>query len=547
MADATLNTVPKQFLAAYSLASLLFLRIWFELNHLHHEAMHKYWLGRAPTMLDYAVAVAGALLLALLLLPLIRAMQRRDRPRLAAACAFIVMVLLGRSAYLALGISELLPELVRLQIQDAAGALWLSGATAAGLFAACVLLVWLGRSRQWLVNSGPVLGAVLVILFPYGIAAAATALNSGFRADDDFPAVVRSAPDTNTRVAVAGAPRVIVMVFDELDYRLAFESSRGPELKGLSRLRASSLFATQAFPPSNATAISMPALLMGERLQNIRTDRRDGLDLFREDGSVVSFGDSATLVHRAVGEGHRVALIGWYHAYCRLFTMASDCLDSPGHGHSTSYPATDAWEVMIAQWRQVVPFGSSYAVSRYENSVARFRRVLADPSLGLVFAHFSIPHGPVIFDASTGKLTNAVREVTYATGPVGYFSNLMLVDRLVDETMDAMQAGCRGCILVVTSDHWWRWARRYDGRTDRRVPFAVYMPGESGSTLLGRKFNTEFLAHLVMAMLRGEPATRADIARWIERHGRPRDPVSAPWMDDEDRMATSHDPPGMPH
>lgn len=532
--------------AAFALSNLLFLRVWYELNHLQRDPVEQYWLGRPAAGADFAAAIAGALLLALILLPLTSAMHQRNRPVVAATGVALASCLLARAIYMAAGLSEQVPEILWWRIQDAAGSFWFSGLTIASVLPCCLLLIALPRSRAWLARAGPALVVALSILAPFGIAMMAAAAVHGIQADDLFPAPPRAAT-VRAHVPAAKAPRVIVMVFDELDYRLAFVTPpQDLALKGLRRLRASSLFATHAFPPSNATALSMPSMLAGERFVNIQADGWNRLGLYRENGERILFGDTDTLLHRAARNGHRIGILGWYHPYCRVFSMAADCLESAGYGYSTSYPASDLLDIVIAQWRQIVPAGRPYARQRFEDSVSRFRDMLADHSLGLVFAHFAVPHFPYIYDAGRESLAPADLWAPAPSGTVSYFSNLLLVDRLIEETLDTMKASCSGCILVVTSDHWWRWSRHHDGRTDRRVPFAVYTGSESGPAVIEQKFNIEFLAHFVMALLQRELLTRADMAQWIERNGRPRSPVFAPWMLDEDRAATSLDPPSTP-
>ena len=537
---------------AFSLASLLYIRVWFEFNYLQQRPEHQYFLGRPADALDYGVAALGIALLTLLLLPLAGALRRQSQPMLAAAASVLTLILIGRVLYLATGLSETVPEILWWKIQDEAGALWFSGGTIAALLTLTVLLLAMPAARRALVRTGPVLFALLTMLAPFGLLMLAHAGLYALQATDNAPAATAAPANMPAATSVPGSPRVIVAVFDELDYRLAFETPpAGLALNGLRRLRESSLFATHAFPPSNSTAISMPAMLLGERLMNVQVDGWSGLNLYRDssehpDRNVVAFRDADTLVHRAVRTGSRVGMIGWYHPYCRLFPMAADCLASTAYGYATSYPGDTLIDRLKAQLRQVIPGTTPFAALRFSNAADRFRNMLADPSLGLVFAHFAVPHVPYIYDADLNRLTNADRMAPAPPGAVNYFANLLLVDRLVDETLDTMKASCADCILVVTSDHWWRWSRHFDGRTDRRVPFIVHRPDQGTARTLDKRFNNELLAHLVMAMLRRDVVTTDDVATWIGRHGKPGSPVFAPWMIDEDRMATSHDPAGMP-
>jgi len=74
-------------------------------------------------------------------------------------------------------------------------------------------------------------------------------------------------------------PRVVWIIFDETDYRLAFEKRpANVPLPEFDRLRHESLAAEHAYPPGDSTIISMPALITGRRLLQVREDGCD-LDL----------------------------------------------------------------------------------------------------------------------------------------------------------------------------------------------------------------------------------------------------------------------------
>jgi len=391
-----------------------------------------------------------------------------------------------------------------------------------------------------------VLVILLTLLMPFGALMIGHAAMHAARSMELPAANARTLP-VRSRERTPGAPRVIVAVFDELDYRLAFvEPPAGLPLRGLARLRAASLFATHAFPPSNATAISMPAMLVGQHVLNIQADGWDTLNLYLEKDRIVSFKNADTLFHRAARAGFSSGVIGWYHPYCRLFPMTADCHASTAYGYATSYPGSGILDVLAAQWRQILPYDKPFAALRYRSSIERFQKMLVNPSLDLVFAHFAIPHVPYIYDAALEQLADSDRMAPVSRDSVSYFSNLRLVDRVIDTTLDTMQRSCADCILIVTADHWWRWSRHYDGKTDRRVPFAVYAVKGGRPIIHEKKFNNELLATLVMQLLERKLGSHADIARWLNRNGRPRSPSLAPWMLDEDRLATSLDPPAMP-
>ena len=77
-----------------------------------------------------------------------------------------------------------------------------------------------------------------------------------------------------------GQPRVIWLLFDETDQRLGFEQ-RPPGLKlpEFDRLRAASLYATNAVSPGDSTALSIPGLLTGRRASQVRIQNASDLIL----------------------------------------------------------------------------------------------------------------------------------------------------------------------------------------------------------------------------------------------------------------------------
>jgi len=153
-------------------------------------------------------------------------------------------------------------------------------------------------------------------------------------------------------------------------------------------------------------------------------------------------------------------------------------------------------------------------IRMYEETVRRAQEMVADRTLQLVFLHLPVPHLPPIYDPGTNKLS--VHDYRF----MGYFDNLVLMDR----TLGAVRRAIEGAGLwettsiVVTSDHSWRGARRYDGRSDPRVPFLVRAAGSEESLTYLRSFNTAVLADLSVAVMSGEIGGARSIAQWLNAH-----------------------------
>src|ERR1035441_4101834 len=69
--------------------------------------------------------------------------------------------------------------------------------------------------------------------------------------------------------------------------------------------------------------------------------------------------------------------------------------------------------------------------------------------------------------------------------------------------------------VIMTSDHWWRYAAGLDGKMDQRVPFAVRFPGGSQRTTYAEPFNTVALHDLTLAIVDGCVSSSSDVVAWL--------------------------------
>ena len=122
----------------------------------------------------------------------------------------------------------------------------------------------------------------------------------------------------------AGRPRVVWMIFDETDYRMAFEQRPGGvQLPAFDRLQAESLFATDAYAPADATILSMPSLIIGRRLSSVDFNNTSDLKLtFADTGMTAGWSTLPSVFSEARGLGVNTALVGWYIPYDRMLPQA---------------------------------------------------------------------------------------------------------------------------------------------------------------------------------------------------------------------------------
>jgi hypothetical protein len=339
-------------------------------------------------------------------------------------------------------------------------------------------------------------------------------------------------------------PKVVWIIFDELDEALAFDE-RAPSvaLPEFDRLRAQTLAASQAFPPSQTTVSSLPALLSGRLVAQGYFHGPDELliDFHGADGRA-KWSAQPSLFSLARAMGINGAIVGWYHPYCRVlpshFTSCfwDELMDSTFvlpetlAGRMLFQAATMVEETTRVGNFRLVEF--EWVTQRQRKDKRRQHQVLMEqarmalqrPELGLVLIHLSIPHPPAVYDRVTG-------DYALRTG-LSYLDNLVLADRALGELRRALEESGtweRSAVLV-TSDHGWRrrtWERRRDWsdedeqwshRAGYRVPFLLKMPGQAAPVPYDQPFNTVLTSELLLAVLRGEVRDAEAAAAWLDSH-----------------------------
>ena len=320
-------------------------------------------------------------------------------------------------------------------------------------------------------------------------------------------------------------PRVVWLVFDELDQRLTFE--RRPDavsLPALAELSRQALVATNAYPPGDATVISLPALITGIPLATVKVVGHSELDLTREaDDETVPWSRQSSIFSQARALGANTALVGWYHPYSRLLAPAvSHCDWQP----LPSFDPVGADQFSVALTRQLQNLLQPVHLRRLfidicRSGAAQAEALAADPTYQVMLLHLAPPHKPAVYLAAEDRFTPwGVPKVA------GYFQSLVLVDRIVGRTRAAIrQAGLDSRTwLIVSSDHWWREAEVHDGHLDHRVPFLVCPPGDHAGQNFAGILNTVLTHDLILAILRREVTDVASVRQWLEPRQLPAPP-----------------------
>ena len=317
--------------------------------------------------------------------------------------------------------------------------------------AAVVVAIWRAHTVE---RASRLLQYAVLLLFPGALLdlyPAARALGQ--------PAPV-GAGTTLARPAGAPAPqRVVFVVFDELDYRLAFTTDLEPDLPTFDRFRAQAFWATDARQAQSNTDLSIPGLLLGSRVDSAHPTSPASYEVFTPEGAA-RLEDAPTFLRDAKARGWKVGVVGWHHAYCRLFSFADSCYaedsDTVVTGGSRSVLGA-----LLAQLTHLDPWGSHrHHFERDARLMRHALQLVGDPTYDLVYLHLPMPHAP-------WRSRDPV---------VGYGENLQVADRdlaRIDSVFEVARRA-RPSVLIVTSDHAWRQVQEAGLPQDSLVPLIVW-------------------------------------------------------------------------
>lgn len=527
----------RDFLLSLSLANLVYYPVWSHLVDLPHP----YFGKEAAPAVAFAAAWFSVLVLALAMtgVRLLKGVSGNARPRLDPRWITVIAWLLPLS-FLVHDVGESIgspPWFMKGAPWVLAFALFvlclripsrmLSAAEIAALIFAPFLLVTAGQSLWWLSGGG------------------------------------RTEPLPPT-LATAKAPpsgsenRVVWIVMDEFDYRLAFEARPpGLSLPALDRLRGEAFFASQALPPAWRTLLSLPAMINGERVVAAEPISSSELGIYFENSDeAVPWSETRNLFTLARERQLNSSIVGFYHPYCELFSeLVSECIvadfftgwDERSFGETLGDQGSEliartpvlaaVWNTLgLPQWgkgRKVI-FLKETLLELHETLMRGAQETLARRDLQLQLIHLAVPHPPGIYDR--GEDTISLESHT------NYIDNLELADRVFAEIRaDAEAAGTwEDTTWILTSDHWWKsefwktepgWTeeeqRLATGETDPRVPFFLKIAGEHDAVEYPAPLEIVIIPRLIEALWDGRIHTHRELYRWLAPPGS-RDASSLP-------------------
>ena len=524
----------KKLLVALSLADLFFFNAWREALSPQAFFYFYYW-KQYPGYAILAALVFNVLLLATLFFACFYAARRFGGPRSEK------FVRVGFLLAFLLALNGIRAQFDSLSVRGLRITLGKSG-----LVAVCLLLLALvvfAFARYGLGRVSRAVASALLVLSPFGLVGLGQATWLALRYGAPVAREQPSAPALG--VGASARPRVLWVIFDEMDERVAFaERPASLTMPEFDRLRSQSLFATNAFPPAGHTSQSLPALLTGQMVSAVKPVGPGELMLtIPARQATVGWSAQPDIFSEARAAGFNTALAGWYHPYCRVVgDRLTSCSWEPASqlalpdrlsvgknivrqeiGLLASIPFAGDLSSRLSR-TSVEDYGAAH-VADYRALLSRAEGVVANREFGLTFIHLPVPHPPYIYDRAKGELRDA------AGG--SYLDNLALADRTLGELRRAMErAGTwEQTTVVVSSDHWMRsdyWRVRpfwtaedtstFDERVGHRVPFIVKLAGQKSGATYDAPFNTVLTHDLVLEVLGGRIKDAAELTAWLDAH-----------------------------
>ena len=518
---------------ALSLANLCFFSVWSELLP---GALRHYFMEEPPAREHFPALILNVLALATAFW-VGRVLQRgRFSSRLSGAARWMFLI----AALVALnGVRVQFPQLSLSKLAPrSAGPVWFILGVLLGLLGVSGLFRWNRRIIRAAV-------AVVLMLLPFVVLTFSQALWSGIKYEAAFAefgvqplAQLVKPPDMR-------GPRVLWLLFDELDQRVTFEARPiNVKMPEIERLRKEAVYATDAYPPAGSSMLSIPALITGRVVLRGQPERANELLItFGDTRHPVGWSTQPNIFGEARAFGMNSALIGWYHPYCRL--IGSSLTTCSWYSHpvfsSKTDPGGNISRRMLNQVFRLVDrlplvrrigleklFGGDREkqerelhLTHYLSMLAQAKEAATDPKLNLIFVHWPIPHLPGIYNRGIRAFS--------VDGNVGYLDNLELVDHTLGELRRAMEAAgmWEDTTILLTADHWWLSSLEFDGKVDHRVPFILKLRGQNRETVYSEPFNSALAYELTLDVLRGNVSSVHSIVTWLDTHRsrRPAEPV----------------------
>jgi hypothetical protein len=349
--------------------------------------------------------------------------------------------------------------------------------------------------------------------------------------------------------ALAGRPRIIWILFDELSYNQVYERRLpGLKLPAFDALAAQATVFTHTIPAGAMTEIVLPSLLTGEPFTAIHPSSSGRqLSLRNATGAWQQFDQHDTIFQDALNLKYSTAVAGWYNPYCRILPDVLDhCFWSFGLSAKNSMaPDAPLLSNLMQPWTQFFRDGPGHPVTSFlhfsvQNDLdakqhisdyvalsVEADRILDDRSAGFALIHMPIPHPNGIYDRKTDS---------FALTHSDYLDNVALADKFLEHVRSKLEPGGQwdSSTVVVMADHSWRTASMWKdspdwteeeetasqgGKFDDRPAYIVKLPGEHAGARIDAPFAALSTRRLFEALLAQKIRSKEDLSAWAVQSG----------------------------
>ena len=498
----------RNFLIILSLVNLCFLSVWREL--IFSTKSDSYWIPTFPVE-SYAAAIFNVIGISVVIWsisPKIKKLSPKSWEYLRACGLLSALIFPANYFRKALNINSNFIY-------------WLTSPEI--IFPAIVLTLSLG----WVIFYGLLnnriikfFSGVLIILFPFSLL---TLSQASLKAIENLRE--NTLKPNATKMAILDKPaaklqRVVWIIFDELDLRLAFiNRPDNVNLPEFDQLRTQALFATQGLSHSKNTQEAIPSYLTGKLVASVQSISSSTLRLKyenSEEGQYSFLPGKENFFSDAYDLGARSAIIGMYHPYCRLFVDKVVFCSWYGLNTYTPQASNSFFVETFSQLTGILPVsGRINAISTYTGILESTLEVIGNSRFDVVYVHASVPHGPDIYlrEADRLSLVNISR--------LGYFDNLVLADQFLGKLKHSMKAEnlWDETTVLVTSDHEWRHVHLYDDVRVRKIPFLIKMAHQNEGVVYEKVFSPMLVTKdLLLQILSGNLGNIETVVNWLDHH-----------------------------
>ena len=348
--------------------------------------------------------------------------------------------------------------------------------------------------------------------------------------------------------------RLVWIIFDELDQRAVFEDKEGARnYPNFHKFKDSALYATRAYAPGAATIISLPALLLGKKLDKVKLLPHQQLLITAQNEENFKWSDQETVFSQAYKKGYRSAIKGFYHPYHRLFndylaekksfSLKIDLFDLRT---LSAFILKKTFQLNFYFLEKLGSLAQSktsslaspkrhnhlknFPLDQLEKTFKNFHqevlRLTTKSDLNFIFIHCPYPHCPAYYSLK--------QDCFSCDDSADYFGNVKMTDHFFGEICQELkkQGLWDQTFLVVSSDHWFResWTQLpfwyqvnhkeedLAKQVDLRVPLLIKGINQKAGLVFEKSLNTVILHNLFLEMMDEKMSSAEDLKNWLEQH-----------------------------